>query len=218
MTYAIICAGGMGLRFGGGIPKQFFEIDGEPILLKTVRIFENIDEIEKIIVVCPKSFIKNAQGILSQCKKTFVTEGGSDRNMSVMNGIAYIEKNFGLNDDTVVVTHDAVRPFVTAEIITGSIAETKKYGACVAAVKAVDTIIEVENGMVKNVPDRSRMYQVQTPQTFYAKCLRELYNSLSEDEKLTLTDCSRIYVSRGKPVKIIDGDIKNIKITYKSDI
>ena len=135
-----------------------------------------------------------------------------------MNAIRYIEDNFTLSDDTVVVTHDAVRPFVTEKIILDSIAKAKKYGAAAAAVPAVDTIIEVENGVIASVPDRSRMYQVQTPQTFYAKELRDLYYSLSDDKKKILTDCTRIYVSKGKTVKIIDGDVKNIKITYKSDV
>lgn len=218
MAYALICAGGMGLRFGGNIPKQFIEIDGEPILLKTAKVFENVNEIEKIIVVCPGDFIPAAKEILSSLHKVCVTEGGRDRNLSVMNGIAYIEDNFSLDESTIVVTHDAVRPFVTEKMITDSIAAAEKYGASVAAVPCVDTIIEVENGNVTAVPDRSRMYNVQTPQTFFAKKLRDLYLSLSDEEKEVLTDCSRIYVSKGETVKVIEGDVRNIKITYSTDI
>lgn len=218
MAYAIICAGGKGLRFGGDRPKQFIEIDGDPILHKTVSVFEKTNGIEKIVVVCPEDFISDAEEILSDCKKAYATKGGSDRNLSVMNGIAFIEGNFSLDEGTIIVTHDAVRPFVTEKMITDSIAAAEKYGASVAAVPCVDTIIEVENGNVTAVPDRSRMYNVQTPQTFFAKKLRDLYLSLSDEEKEVLTDCSRIYVSKGETVKIIEGDVKNIKITYKSDI
>lgn len=218
MTYAIICAAGSGLRFGGEIPKQFIETGGEPILLKTVKVFEKTDAVKAIIVVCPESYIDKTAEILSQCSKTCITAGGADRNLSVMNGIAFIEKRFGLDEDTIVVTHDAVRPFVTERMINESIEEAKKYGASAAAIPAVDTVIETENGKITNVPDRSRMYMVQTPQTFYAKKLREIYNSLTEDEKKALTDCTRIYVSKGETVKIISGDVKNIKITYRTDI
>lgn len=218
MAYALICAGGMGLRFGGDRPKQFIEIDGEPILLKTVKVFEKTEEIEKIVVVCPKDYISDAENILSDCKKTVVTKGGSDRNLSVMNGIAYIEENFNFDESTIVVTHDAVRPFVTEKMIIDSIEAAKECGGAVAAIPSVDTIIEVENGFVACVPDRQKMYNVQTPQTFHAKKLRELYYSLTDEEKIILTDCSRIYVSKGEKVKIIEGDIKNIKITFKSDI
>lgn len=218
MAYALICAGGMGQRFGAAVPKQFVEIDGEPILLKTVKVFEKTESIEKTIVVCPKDYIGEAERILSGCKKVCVAEGGSDRNLSVMNGIAYIEKNFTLDESTIVVTHDAVRPFVTEKMINDSIEATKECGASVAAIPCVDTIIEVNDGIVTAVPDRKKMYNVQTPQTFYAKKLRDLYNSLSDEEKEILTDCSRIYVSKGETVKVIDGDVKNIKITFKSDI
>lgn len=218
MAYALICAGGRGLRFGGNVPKQFIETKGKPILLQTVEVFERTAEIEKIVVMCPKDYLKEAEEILSLCKKAYVTEGGADRNLSVMNGIAYIEEHFGLDEKTIVVTHDAVRPFVSEKMIVRSIEEAKKYGAAVAAVPAVDTVIEVENGVITSVPDRQKMYQVQTPQTFYAKKLRELYLSLSQEEKNILTDCSRIYVSKGETVRVVDGDIKNIKITFKSDI
>lgn len=218
MAYALICAGGRGLRFGGDVPKQFIETKGKPILLQTVEVFERTAEIEKIVVMCPKDYLKEAEEILSLCKKAYVTEGGADRNLSVMNGITYIEEHFGLDEKTIVVTHDAVRPFVSEKMIVRSIEEAKKYGAAVAAVPAVDTVIEVENGVITSVPDRQKMYQVQTPQTFYAKKLRELYLSLSQEEKNILTDCSRIYVSKGETVRVVDGDIKNIKITFKSDI
>ena len=218
MAYALICAGGMGLRFGGDKPKQFIEIDGEPILLKTVKVFEGCSDIEKTVVVCPKDFISDAEKILAECENTFVTVGGSDRNLSVMNGIAYMEKNFPFDESTIVVTHDAVRPFVTEKMIKDSIEATKQFGGAVAAIPSVDTIIEVENGCVTAVPDRQKMFNVQTPQTFYAKRLRDLYFSLSEEEKKILTDCSRIYVTKGETVRVIEGDIKNIKITFKSDI
>lgn len=218
MVYAIICAGGRGMRFGSDKPKQFVNMDGEPIILKTVKVFEKSDKIEKIIVTCPEDCVEETKEILSKCKKVCVTAGGKDRNLSVMNGIAYIEKQFGLYENTIVVTHDAVRPFVSEKMIADSIEETQKYGAAAAAIPAVDTVIEAENGIIMSVPDRSRMYQVQTPQTFFAKKLRELYFSLSEKEKEVLTDCTRIYVSKGEAVKIINGDVKNIKITFKSDI
>ena len=206
------------MRFGSDKPKQFMSTDGEPIILKTVKVFEKTDKIEKIIVPCPEDYIEETKKILSKCEKVCVTAGGKDRNLSVMNGIAYIEKHFGLDENTIVVTHDAVRPFVSEKMIADSIEETKKYGATAAAIPAVDTVIEAENGVITSVPDRSRMYQVQTPQTFFAKKLRDLYFSLSESEKEILTDCTKIYVSKGETVKIIDGDIKNIKITFKSDI
>ena len=218
MFYAIIAAGGTGLRFGGEKPKQFFEIDNKPIIFHTVQKFEQIVEIRKIIVACPCEWVEYTKNILSSCNKTEVICGGKDRNETVMAAIDHIDKNYGLDDDTYVVTHDAVRPFVTEEIILSSMIDALRYGASTVAVNTVDTVIEAEDGFIKSVPDRKSMYQVQTPQVFPAKKLRLLYNSLSDKEKGVLTDCSRIFISKGEKVKITLGDVKNIKITFRNDI
>ncbi len=218
MTYAIIAAGGIGSRFGADKPKQLTEIENESILMRTAKIFENIDEIEKVVVACPVEWISECQMQLSGLNKVCVISGGSTRNETVMNAIDFIEDKFGLSEDTIVVTHDAVRPFVTEKIILDSISAARKYGAGVAAIPAVDTVIECENGFVESIPDRRRMFQVQTPQTFGALKLRRLYSALSDEEKETLTDCSKIFVLSGEKVAVVEGDRANIKITYQSDI
>lgn len=218
MTYAIIAAGGIGSRFGADKPKQLIEIENESILMRTAKIFENIDEIEKVVVACPVEWISECQTQLSGLNKVCVISGGSTRNETVMNAIDFIEDKFGLSEDTIVVTHDAVRPFVTEKIILDSISAARKYGAGVAAIPAVDTVMECENGFVESIPDRRRMFQVQTPQTFGALKLRRLYSALSDEEKETLTDCSKIFVLSGEKVAVVEGDRANIKITYQSDI
>lgn len=219
MNYAIIAAGGMGMRFGGDIPKQFTLINGIPILRMTVDKFEAAEDIYKVIVACPEEYVAAAEDILSDTEKTFVTAGGKTRNDTIMNAIAYIEKTDGLDENTLIVTHDAVRPFVTVELIGQCIASAKENGASVAAVEAVDTIIMTRDGKtVSAVPDRSTMYHVQTPQTFSALKLRELYNSLTDAEKDTLTDCSRIFIYKNEKVAIVKGDRENIKITFPDDV
>lgn len=219
MTYAIIAAGGQGMRFGGSVPKQFTLIDGTPILRLTVDKFEETPEIDKIIIACPEEFIEMTEEILKGTAKSYVTAGGETRNDTIMKAIDYIEKNDGLDENTIIVTHDAVRPFVTREIIAESIVSAKENGASVAAVEAVDTMIITEDGKtVSEVPDRSKIYHVQTPQTFSAMKLRNLYNSLTDEEKATLTDCSKIFLYKNEKVAIIKGDRKNIKITYQSDV
>ena len=219
MTYAIIAAGGQGMRFGADIPKQFTLIDGIPILRLTVDRFEETAEIDKIIIACPEDFREMTEKILRGTAKTAITEGGATRNDTIMKAIDYIEKTDGLDESTIIVTHDAVRPFVTSEIIRESIVSAEENGASVAAIEAVDTMIITEDGKtVSEVPDRSKIYHVQTPQTFRALKLRELYNSLTEEEKNSLTDCSKIFLYKNEKVAIIKGDRKNIKITYQSDV
>lgn len=218
MIYAIIAAGGVGSRFGADKPKQLIEINGESILTHTAKIFEDIDEISKTVVACPPDWLGECTRELDGLDKVCVVEGGKTRNDTVMNAIDFISENFGIDSETIVVTHDAVRPFVTPEIILESIKAAEKYGASVAAVEAVDTIIECENGFVTHIPDRSKIYHVQTPQTFKAQKLRSLYSRLSESERAGLTDCSKIFVLNGEKVAVVKGDRANIKITYKSDI
>ena len=135
-----------------------------------------------------------------------------------MNAVAYIEKNYGLDDDTVIVTHDSVRPFVTARIIEENIDAALRDGACDTVIPATDTIVEGENGAITAIPDRRRMYQGQTPQSFKAKMLRDAYMSLSEDEKAVLTDAAKILVIKGQRVSLVRGETFNIKITYPYDL
>ena len=141
------------------------------------------------------------------------------KKISMMNAVAVIEAEGDLDDETVIVTHDAVRPFVTERMIMENIAAAKETGACETAFPATDTIIETDdNTYVAKVPDRSRLWMTQTPQSFRANKLRELYLSLTEEEKEVLTDAARIYVMKGQPVGIVKGESWNIKITYPQDI
>lgn len=216
MVYAIIAAGGLGTRFGADKPKQLVDIGGQSILRKTVSIFADMDIIAKTVVVCPKDWIKECENELTGLENICVIQGGQTRNETVMRALDFIIENYGTDENTIVVTHDAVRPFVTQKIISDSIDAAKKYGASVAAVPCIDTVIQAQDGFIQAVPDRSRMFCVQTPQTFLAEKLRRLYSELSEKEKEILTDCSGIFVLRGEKVALVDGAIENIKITYKS--
>ena len=136
-----------------------------------------------------------------------------------MNAIAHIEKNFSVDDDTIIVTHDSVRPFVTHRIIEDNIKYAMKYGACDTVIPATDTIVESSNhDTISNIPDRSMMYQGQTPQSFKVKKLKQLFNELSDEEKEILTDAAKILVIKGEPVYLVDGEVFNIKITYPYDL
>ena len=218
MIYAVIAAGGIGTRFGADKPKQLVEIDRESILTRTAKIFDGIDAITETVVACPPEWLDECRKQLAGLSKTVAVAGGKTRNETVMNAIDFIEENFGLDEETIVVTHDAVRPFVTEKIILDSISAAEKFGASVAAVEAVDTVIECEDGFITAIPDRRKMFQVQTPQTFGALKLKRLYNELSDEEKETLTDCSKIFVLKGEKVAVVKGDRANIKITFQSDI
>ncbi|WP_053218153.1 IspD/TarI family cytidylyltransferase [Virgibacillus senegalensis] len=224
MIYAEILAGGKGTRMGNiNMPKQFITIDGTPIIIHTIEKFILNDRFEKILIVSPKEWINYTKDIIKkhigENNRLVVVEGGSDRNESIMSGIHYIEKEFGINDDDVIVTHDSVRPFLTHRIIEENIDEVLKHGAVDTAIEAVDTILQSEDGeIIDNIPIRDTMFQGQTPQSFHINTLVNHYNALSDDEKTILTDACKICALKGEKVKIVKGELFNIKITTPYDL
>ena len=224
MVFAVICAGGIGSRMGNAEkPKQYLNVGGKPIILHTIEKFVVNEKFEKIIVLVPESWISYTKDIINKhlkgVEKVEVMAGGSDRNSTIMNAINYIEEKFGLDDDTIIVTHDAVRPFVTHRIIMDNIEAAVKVGACDTVIPATDTIVEsIDGEKISSIPDRSKVYQGQTPQSFRAKRLKELYLSLTAEEKAILTDAAKIYLLKGEAVHLVSGEVFNIKITYPYDL
>ena len=224
MVFGVILAGGIGSRMGNvEKPKQYLSVGGKPIILHTLEKFYVNSKFEKLIVLCPSQWINHTKNLVKKNfnddSKIVVIEGGSTRNETIMNSIRYIEKEYGLDDDTIIVTHDSVRPFLTYRIIEENIKYGLQYGACDTVIPATDTIVHSEDGkVITSVPDRSKMYQGQTPQTFGAKKLKELYQSLTEEEKEILTDASKIFVIKGEQVYLVEGEVYNTKITYPYDL
>lgn len=225
MIFGVILAGGIGSRMGNvEKPKQYLNLGGKPVIVHTVEKFFVNDAFDKIIILCPDSWVNHTKNLMKKYlhgdEKIVVIEGGSTRNETIMNSIQYIDENFGVDDDTIIVTHDAVRPFVTHRILNENIAAAKEYGACDTVVSAADTIVQrtEEGTMIADIPDRSRMCQGQTPQSFKAAKIRDLYDSLTAEEKETLPDACRICVLKGEPVYLVEGEVFNMKITYPYDL
>jgi len=224
MIFGVILAGGIGSRMGNvEKPKQYLTIGKKPIIAHTVEKFYANSNFEKILVLCPYQWIEHTKNImkkyLNHTNKIVVIEGGTTRNETIMNAIRYIEQEYGLDDDTIIVTHDSVRPFVTYRIIEDNIRFALKYGACDTVIPASDTIVESSNNeTITNIPDRSKMYQGQTPQSFNANKLKDLYSNLTDSEKEILTDAAKIFVIKGEPVYLVEGEVFNIKITYPYDL
>ena len=218
MIYAVIAAGGIGSRMGAEKPKQYIEIGGKAIIRHTAEKFMSCNKIDKVIVLCPADWVDYTREIFTDTE-VIVISGGSTRNETLMKAIDYIENAYGIYNETYLVTHDAVRPFVTEEIIENNIEAMLKYGATGTVIPATDTVFHSENGQViDSIPDRSQLYQAQTPQCFGALKLRELYNSLTDAEKDILTDGCKIYLLKGQEVHLVKGDVSNIKITYRHDL
>ena len=224
MVYGVILAGGVGSRMGGEKPKQYLTVKNKPIIIYTIEKFFTCPEFEKVIVLCPEQWVEHTKNLIKKyispaLKKVVVIEGGSTRNETIMNAVDYIEAEGNLDKDTIIVTHDSVRPFVTHRIIEENISVCRKFGACDTVIPATDTIVEAANGKeISDIPDRSIMYQGQTPQSFKAMKLKEVYNSLTEEEKNILTDAAKILVLKGEKVALVASETFNIKITYPYDL
>lgn len=223
-VYGVVLAGGKGTRMGNvEKPKQFMEIGGKPIIVHTIEKFVVNSEFNKILVLSPKQWIKHTEDLIRKYipnnDRLVVIEGGVTRNETIMNAISYLDRQGCLNEDTIIVTHDSVRPFVTHRILEENIRYTKEFGACDTVIPATDTIVESKDRqMISTIPDRTTMYQGQTPQSFKALHLRNLYQSLSEQEKEILTDACKILVIKGEKVHLVEGEESNIKITYPYDM
>ena len=224
MIFAAILAGGIGSRMGGtDTPKQFLTLGDKPVIIHTIEKFVINSNIDKIIVLTPENYITHTIHLIekhiSKNDNIIVIEGGETRNDTLMNSIIYIEENFGIDDDSIILTHDSVRPFVTHRIIEDNIEAAKRYGACDTVIPATETIVESINGTtIESIPVRDYYYQGQTPQSFNIKKLFNLINSLTEEESNILTDACKIFTLKDEDVYLVDGEVSNIKITYPYDL
>ena len=224
MIFAAILAGGIGSRMGGtDTPKQFLTLGDKPVIIHTIEKFVINSKFDKIIVLSPQNFINHTNNLINEYlgenDRIVVIEGGKTRNDTLLNSINYINENFDIDDDSIIVTHDSVRPFLTHRIIEDNIEAAKKFGACDTVIPATDTIVEsIDGEVIENIPVRDNFYQGQTPQSFKINKLSELINSLSEEETNILTDACKIFVLKGEDVYLVKGDITNIKITYPYDL
>lgn len=220
MIFAIVLAGGNGKRMRSEMPKQYLNLYRRPVAYYALNAFYSHKKIDKVIFVTSNDYFDLGLEISQKYFKSdvLVCTGGKHRNESLMRGIEFIEEQFGLDENTIVLTHDAARPFVSEKMIDENIAAMKEADACDTCIPAVDTVITGENGYATSMPPREQVYCCQTPQTFKALKLKNLYYSLSEEQKMSLTDAGKIFYLCGEKVKIVQGDRDNIKITYPMDL
>ena len=224
MIFAAILAGGVGSRTGNSdVPKQFLNLGDKPILIHTIEKFIINSKFDKILVLTPNNFINSTidliKNIEGETDKIIVLEGGETRNDTIRNAISYIKSNFSIDDNSIIVTHDSVRPFVSHRIIEDNIKMASEYGACDTVIPATDTIVEsVDGDTISSIPLRDHYYQGQTPQSFKINKLDSLYNNLSKDEIESLTDAAKIFTLNNEDVFLVEGDVTNIKITYPYDL
>lgn len=215
----IIAAAGQGKRLGAPVPKQYLKIGGEYVIAKTIRAFEDIDEVDYIFVVTNDDYRKLCAEIAESrgfSKVEGIVAGGSRRQDSVFNAIQEINaKKPGVS---LVLIHDGARPFVGKDVILNVLEETENTGAAVACVAMKNSVRRMDSdGSSSMSVDRSDYYSVQTPQGFRKSMLIEAYDK-AFDEGFAGTDDASIVEWAGNDISIVDGDYGNIKITTKEDL
>jgi 2-C-methyl-D-erythritol 4-phosphate cytidylyltransferase len=221
----IIPAAGLGTRMAPagkkGVPsKQFFEIQGVPIVIHTLRVFARNKQISQIVVALRKNEMERFRQQLEKEKlssKVEIVEGGEHRQESVANALAYLKAA----PDDIVLVHDAVRPFVDDEIIVNVIHEAEKHGAAITGLPAVDTIKQVERAaegaIITSTIPRERVVQAQTPQGFRYELIKRAFDSAMADS-FSGTDEASLVERLGESVWVVMGSARNIKITTPADM
>ena len=210
--YAIIVAGGKGLRMGGELPKQFIPVAGRPVLMRTLDAFHAFDSAIEIILVLPHDHQPFWQELCREYQFAVphrIADGGATRFHSVQNGLALVDE-----PEALVAVHDGVRPFVSSEVIEVCYREAEAHGAVVPVIPVVETVRHLlPEGSVTVPRDAYRL--VQTPQTFSASLLRRTYEQPFCE---AFTDDASVVEAFGHAVHLVEGNRENIKLTTPYDL
>lgn len=209
----IIVAGGSGTRMGSDTPKQFLLLGGMPVLMRTIEAMQQSvrNYVNNFIIVLPKSQIQQWSQLCRQYKFTTphqIIQGGQTRFDSVKNGLSLVQ------EADLVLVHDGVRPFVTAQIVEPAIRAAAEYGAAIPVVEVTDSLRRVD-GECSYIVDRTEYRAIQTPQIFQRQLLIDSYQ---QSYNPTFTDDAAVVERMGYKIKLTEGSPSNIKITTPTDL
>ena len=220
MNYALIFAGGVGERMHtNGVPKQFLEVFGKPIICYTLEHFQKHKNIDEIVVVCVESHIKLMSNLIKHyefSKVKQIVKGGRTGQESIRNGLFEIYKN--ANDNDIVLIHDGVRPIINEDLITRNIESVKKYGNAISSSNAVETFCLIEsNKKIKNILPREKCIVAKAPQSFYLKDIIKCHKNAIKDNINNAVDSADLMIHYGYSLHYITCPSMNIKITTPID-
>jgi 2-C-methyl-D-erythritol 4-phosphate cytidylyltransferase len=209
-TTAIIVAAGSGSRFNSETPKQFLEINGKPVVVHAIERFEAAPSVDAIVLV----LAKDQTGKLNLARFTklqTIVAGGNSRAASVSNGLNAVSAN-----TDIVAVHDGARPLVTVDEIERTIESAKQTGAACLVAAVTDTIKSIRGDEIAATLDRDQLRRALTPQAFRFDVLKKAYDVADLNE--SVTDECYLVERLGHPIAIVEGSVRNIKITYREDL
>lgn len=213
---AIICAAGPASRFGGKRKKQFVDVAGRAVFLRSVELFANRDDVKQILLGIAQEdeelvAVKWGVNLKFFNVKTFF--GGYERFDTINKGLQLVQDDIDL-----IAVHDACRCCGTDKLLDKIIAAAGKTGAAIPACSVSATIKQVKDNTVVKTVDRAGLYEAQTPQVFEASVLKRAYENLKDVDESKISDDSQLIEALGEKVTIVEADSSNIKITHQSDI
>lgn len=221
MNIGVIFAGGSGKRMNTkDKPKQFLMVNGKPIIVHTIEVFENHPDIDGIIVVCISEWIDYMEEMkyryrLDKIGK--IVPGGITGQLSIYNGLKAAEEIYGI-DENIVLVHDGVRPLIDVDTITKNINGVKEFGSAITCASAKETIVlRRDNGLIDEVVPRDCSVIAKAPQSFYLKDILEAQNKAIADGNTEMIDSCTLMRFYGSTLYLVPGSYENIKITTPED-
>lgn len=219
MNIAVIFAGGSGKRMNTvAKPKQFLELNGKPIIVYTLEIFDNLSEIDGIVVVCIKDWIPYMQKLIRKFELSKIVEvvpGGNTGQDSIFNGLDAASRHFP--DDSIVLIHDGVRPLINEKAILDNIAKVKEAGSCITCIPATETFVVSQSDGSFVIPSRADSLIARAPQSFVLKDILDAHNRARKEGRHDFIDSCTMMSHYGYKLATIIGPMENIKITTPTD-
>ena len=223
MNYGLILAGGVGQRMRRtGMPKQFLEVFGKPIIIYTLQKFEYCEDIDEIVIACHSSWKEYMESMMQRYglkKIKAIISGGKDRQESVLNGIKYLQ-NAGATENDVIVIHDGVRPLIQESILSENVRIAKKYGSAMTVRPVIESVVITtkDEAEFEDFKRRDETYSLTAPQSFQLKLLIQAYKDIEgKDTPIPLLDSALVFTYLGNNIHIIKDNNNNIKVTTPED-
>jgi len=213
---AIVCAAGPGTRFGGKRKKQFMDVGGRAVFVRSIELFSGRDDVKQVLLGIPQDdeeLVSVKWGANLKFFNVKIFFGGKERFDTIIEGLKLVKQDIEL-----VAIHDACRCCATDELIGKVLAKAAETGAAIPAAPVTATLKQVKDGVIVKTVDRAALYEAQTPQVFETALLRKAYDNLENVDKAAVTDDAFLVEAIGHKVAIVESDASNIKITKPNDI
>lgn len=221
MNVALIFAGGVGRRMKNqGLPKQFLDLLGKPVLIRTLENFQNSPDIGEIYIVMLSDFLEYTQSLVDQydiTKVKRIVPGGTSGQESIYNGLKSIKEQHP-SDNPIILIHDGVRPILESDLIQRNIESVEAYGSAISSIPAYETEVITKVDIVDSIIDRNIAWIARAPQSFYLEDILEAHQSAIKQNDSTLIDsCSMMKKYSNIPLHIVETIPENVKITTPID-